>query len=143
MTQFFRVDCLAKNARGRIQSGECGGWVDVSGYFRCSFRIHNCGNGPADVCVLQKNQKVRFLIVTIHQLRSNCGMTIDLISGVVMQKNIRMVTCLGRQDILPLLILNLKRMALKGLELQVTEDYPTYQILFSTDLKTLLLATVV
>jgi hypothetical protein len=70
-------------------------------------------------------------------------MTIDLISGVVMQKNTRMVTSLGRQDILPLLILNLKRMALKGLELQVTEDYPTYQILFSTDLKTLLLATVV
>jgi hypothetical protein len=72
-----------------------------------------------------------------------CGVTNDLILGAVMQKNIKMVTFLVRRDIQALLILNLKRMVSKGLELQVTEDYLTYQILFSTDLKTLLLATVV
>jgi len=70
-------------------------------------------------------------------------MTIDFFLGVMMQKNIRMVTSLGRQDTLAPLILNLKKMASRGLELPVTEDYPTYQILFSMDQKTLLLGTVV
>ena len=82
------------------------------------------------------------LLSVIHYL-NYCGVINDLILGAMMQKNIRMVTFLVRQDIQALLILNLKRMVSKGLELQVTEDYLTYQILFSMDLKTLLLATAV
>lgn len=70
-------------------------------------------------------------------------MTSDLIIGMLMQKNIRMEISLGHQDIQPLLTLNLKKMASRGLELRVTEDYLTYQILSSTDQKTLLFGTVV
>lgn len=69
-------------------------------------------------------------------------MTSDLVLGMVMQKNIRMAISLDRQDIQALLILNLKKMASRGLELQATEDYLTCQILSSMGQKILLSDTV-